>query len=428
MVSLEKNEKRIFSLHMIYSLIEGIILGVFVLNEFIFVKSLNGSNEQLAFLFQATSILLFFSVVLNEVQRRFKRKRLLLAIGFVTRLPLACLAFFPTNPAELAGDNFWHILFLAIFLLYYSSSPLILPVINNYLKNNYRHAHFGKLYSYATSANKIVMLAATFLFGLLLDFDNYAFVYIYPIMAALGFLSICLLAVMDDGKAEIIRRKSFTISIKESLAEMKGIIKKNKPYRDFESGFMLYGFAFMIAVSVTTIFMVKALGLNYSSIAFYKNFYNIITIIFLPYFGRLIDKIDPRKFAMITFAALLLYYFFMGLTEFFPYYATFWDFKIYYALIIAFIFNGLFESMMALLWYIGSAYFGKNEEAGVYQSIHLTMVGARAIIAPIIGIWLFEMFGFSAVFAVAVILLAWSVISMKRSMKRNAAKFMSTAD
>ncbi len=45
---------------------------------------------------------------------------------------------------------------------------------------------------------------------------------------------------------------------------------------------------------------------------------------------------------------------------------------------------------MSLLWNIGSAYFCKDGDADTYQSVHLTMVGFRAVFAPIFGIWLYH--------------------------------------
>lgn len=40
-----------FRLHLLYSFVEGIATGALLLNEFIFIKSLEGSDVQLAFLF-----------------------------------------------------------------------------------------------------------------------------------------------------------------------------------------------------------------------------------------------------------------------------------------------------------------------------------------------------------------------------------------
>ncbi len=62
-----EQEKRTFQLHLIYSIIEGIILGVLALNEFVFIKSLRGSNYELGFLFQFSMVVFIFLVFINEL-------------------------------------------------------------------------------------------------------------------------------------------------------------------------------------------------------------------------------------------------------------------------------------------------------------------------------------------------------------------------
>ena len=384
-----------FRIHLIYSIIEGIILGALALNEFIFLKSLHGTNFQLGVLFQFSTVVLLVTVILNQVVKRFRKKKLLRIVALITRLPLALLAFFPVGHEYHQAGSIYHYIFLAIFLLFYLAQPIILPTINLFLKTNYKASHFGRLYSIATSTNKIVMLVITFLFGLLLDFDNYAFTYIYPLLAVLGISSIYLLSLLDPGIEPERNGGGIMSSAWQSVIRMKDIILSNKPYRDFEIGFMLYGFSFMLTISVITIFLAEELDLNYSSIAFYKNAYNIIAIILLPFFGKMLDSIDPRKFASITFLSLLLYILFIGITEYVPFSTEIFGLQIYYMLIVAFIFHGFFAATMGILWAIGSAYFCRNEESADYQSVHLTLVGARASFAPLLGVGLYEIIGFS---------------------------------
>jgi MFS family permease len=299
--------------------------------------------------------------------------------------------------------------------------PIVYPIINSILKNNYTNSHFGALYSYAAMTNKIVMMITTFVFGWILDIDPFSFVYVYPAIGILGIISLFLLSFavkvdyLQTGK-EIL---SITESLRKSFRDMKTIIKSNKPYRDFELGFMLYGFSFMLTVAVITLFLVEKLNLNYTSIAFYKNSYNLIAILLLPFFGKLIDRIDPRKFAAFTFLTLLMHLFFMGLTEYYPYYFDIGAYRFYYLVVISFAWNGLFAATMSLLWNIGSAYFCKDGDAGTYQSVHLSMVGIRAMIAPLFGIWLYQYIGFSGVFALGVLLLTLSIIVMFWSLKRD---------
>jgi len=418
---LQTDEKKVFGLHLLYSIIEGVLFGVMVLNEFVFVKSLKGSQMHLAILFQASVIVFVFSVVIHELLKRYKKKTILRLTALATRLPLLLMMFFPRKLLCANDMLFYHYFFLVIFLFYYLAMPVVYPIINSILKNNYASSHFGALYSYAAMTNKIVMMITTFVFGWMLDIDPFSFVYVYPVLGVLGIVSLFLLSFAV--KVDYWQTREEILSMKESLCksfqDMKAIIMFNKPYRDFELGFMLYGFSFMLTSAIITLFLVEKLHLNYTSIAFYKNSYNLIAISLLPFFGNLIDRIDPRKFAAFTFLTLLMHLFFMGLTEYHPYYFDMGAYRFYYLVVISFAWNGLFAATMSLLWNIGSAYFCRNEDAGAYQSVHLSMVGIRALIAPLFGIWLYRYTGFSVVFGLGVVLLSLSIAVMFWSLRRD---------
>ena len=412
--------KQSFRYHIIYSIIDGFILGLFALNEFILIKSLKGTNYQIAFLFQAMVLVLLFSVVLNEILNRARsKKKLICKVAITTRLPLLVLFLFPKDAMAPENAYFYQMAFLAIIMVYYFANPILFPAINHLLKNSYPHKDFGKLYGYASTVNKVMMLIATFLFGLLLDFDNSAYRYIYPFIAVLGIFSIFILTkieyrVNEKPSAD----KHFFGAVWASVKKMVNILKGNKPYRDFELSFMFYGLAWMATAGVITIFFDKVLHMNYSTVAFYKNAYNTLAIVLFPFFGKLIGNIDPRKFAIYTFGFMLLHLFFMEMTEYFGQYFEIFGIKIYYSLVISYIFYGLFTATMGLLWYIGSAYFCKNDEVSDYQSIHLSLTGVRALFSPLIGVFVLEMFSFAAVFWMSIISLGLAMLIMYVSMRR----------
>jgi len=419
--SLNREEKKAFRLHMIYSAMEGIILGVLALNEYVFIYSLKGSNYQLAFLFQFSMVVFVFLFIFNQLRKRIANKRKLLRItGLATRLPLLLLFLIPPDAGALSGNSTWHYLFLGVFLVYFFGNIIIYPAINVLLKTNYRHDNFGKLYSYATSLNKIIILLATFAYGLLLDADNFAFRYVFPFVGLLGVASLFVLSGIDYSR--VVQHPAalkLRDSIRESLHNMVQILKTNRPYLHFEIGFMFYGFSFMISVTIINIFFQDALNLNYSSVAFYKNAYNILAIILLPFFGKLLGNIDPRRFAALTFAALFMYIFFLLMTDYFPAYVQVWDLKIYYMLILSFFFYGIFAATMALLWFIGSAYFCKPEEADDYQSVHLSLTGVRSLFAPIFGVYFYELMGFAGTFILTMVVLLIAMGLMRWSYKRD---------
>lgn len=418
---LSLTEKNAFRLHMIYSAMEGVILGVLALNEYVFIYSLKGTNYQLAFLFQFSMVVFVFLFIFNQLRKRIgNKKRMLRVTGLLTRLPLMLLILIPRDDAAFNGQSGWHYLFLFVFLIYFFGNIIIYPAINVLLKTNYKHEHFGKLFSYATSLNKIILLISTFAYGLLLDADNFAFTYVFPVVGVLGVLSLFVLSEIDYSK--VVQHPSslkFRDSIRESWNNMAHILKNNKPYLHFEIGFMVYGFSFMISITIINIFFQEALGLNYSSVAFYKNAYNIIAIMLLPFFGKLLSNIDPRRFAALTFAALFMYIFFLLMTDYFPAYTEVLGIRIYYMLIISFLFYGIFAATMSLLWFIGSAYFCKPEEADDYQSIHLSLTGVRSLIAPIFGVYFYELMGFKGTFLLTMVILVIAMGLMRWSYRKD---------
>lgn len=410
------NERNAYRIHMLYSMIDGIILGVLALNEFVFLKSLKGTSFQVGFLFQFSVLVLASSILLNELVNRVENKqKLIKVIALITRLPLFLIAFFPYE--TMYENTLFHWIFLSIFFIYYSANPIIFPLINKILRNAYQEENFGRYYSHASSINKIAMMVITFFYGLLLDYNLHSYIFVFPIISILGIWSFFTLSKIPY--PEEVERSNYTIwkSVLLSIKKMNNTLKLNKSFKDFEIGFMLYGFAFMGTVGVIAIYFDKGLHLNYSSVAFYKNSYNLLAILLLPFFGKLIGKIDPRKFAIITYLGLALYLLFIGLTEFFPSYIEFAGIKIHVTLMIAMLSNGLFAATMALLWYIGSAYFCKPNEVADYQSIHLTLTGLRSFFAPIIGIVLYEWFGFFVTFFIGFLLLIIAILFMIWSIK-----------
>jgi Na+/melibiose symporter-like transporter len=418
--NLSPVEKNTFFLHLVYSLIEGIVLGVVVMNEFVFVKSLKGSGYNLSLLFQFSVLALLFSIFLNEFLKRFRNKRKLLRIvSLVTRLPLLFMAFYPSDVQYIASHIGLHYLFLAIFLVYYLAIPIVLPIINFILKSNYRKENFGKLYSYSTMSNKVIMLVTTFIFGLLLDFDYTAFRYVYPVIGLLGIISVHLLSslrIMPESEVPV--GKNLFHTVWESTRNSWMILKKNKAYRDFEIGFMFYGIAFMSSAVIITIYFDKALHLNYTSAAFYKNFYNIIAILMLPFFGRLIGKLDPRKFAILTYTFMAGNILFIALTEYFPWMVEFASIRFFLFLVTGYTFYGFFAASMPLLWEIGASYFCNADEVSDYQSIHLTLTGVRGMFAPLVGITLYQATNFLSTYILSLVSLLIAIAIMYYSMKK----------
>ncbi len=420
-LSLNPRERIAFRIHLAYSSIEGVILGVLALNEFVFIKSMAGKPMQLAFLFQFSMLVFLLSAFVNRLFTSGKRIRHLIRwAAILTRLPLILFLFFP---AEIKAETqFYNYAFLGSFLLYYLANPLIYPNINFFLKNSYQHHNFGLLYSMSTSLNKIIMMGVTFVYGFLLDTDPMVFRYVLPVVGVLAVISAFLLTkipfkeIPQEEGPQISERKSIFSS---AMDEIVGTLRKNKPFLLFQIAFMFYGLSFMIGTPSINIFYKEILDLNYSSVAFYRNVYNIIAIAALPFMGKLLGKAGPMRFGIITFLSLLFYFLFVLLTGLMPTHFYFLNIKVFHVMIVALVFHGMFAATMSLLWNIGSAYFGKDRDAARFQNVHLFLTGVRAIPAPILGIWIYQQFGYVACFSTTIVLLIGGVFIIRMSLKKN---------
>lgn len=413
-------EKRTFKLHLGYTVFDNFVAGVLTLNEFVFLRSLNGSSYQLSFLFQFSVLVFILLIFVSEWLKRVQNKQKLIRwVGIATRAPLAILLFFPRSEEAMNATSAYHLVFLLLFLIYYLGNPIIFPTINLFLKSNYRHENFGRLYSSATVYGKILMLITAFIYGILLDYDKYAYTWVFAIAAIAGVISVILLSRINYTEtATVIPKGGFLKSVIESVKGMRRIMKENTPFRHFEMGFLFYGFAFMSTITVMTIFFEKQLNLNYFSVAGYKNAYNIIALFLIPFFGRVLGKIDPRKFAAFTFASVMLYLLSLVLTFYFPQHTQLGSFKLFYSMIPFVLFHSVFAATMSLLWNIGSAYFCKPHEAGEYQSVHLFLTATRAVFAPLLGVLFYEMYGFVFTFSIGAASLLIAILIMYWSYRR----------
>jgi hypothetical protein len=233
---------------------------------------------------------------------------LLRRAGFLTHLPLLFLLFFPQNPEVYTINSIYHYIFLFIFFTYYLSYPIVLPTINLFLKNAYTNENFGRMYGVSASVRQVLLMITVFILGLLLDADEFAFTWFFPVLGVLGFLSIVLFSRIEYiPKTVADYSEGILQAVVGSFKKMVHILKTNKAYLDYQIAYLFYGFSFMSTRSVINIFYDKELDLNYSSVAFYQNAYNILAIIMLPFFGKLIGNIDPRRFTVLPFISLAGY-------------------------------------------------------------------------------------------------------------------------
>ncbi len=415
---LEPNERLTFKYHFIFTMLEGLVFGTSLMNEYVFLRSLKGTEFLVGLLFLLSMVVYITLIVFNEITRRITdKKKLIRVTALITRLPLLLFLLFPAAVTPENASSL-HFAFLAILFFYYLGTAITLPTINLLLKHNYRNNNFGRLYGYATTANKTAALAATMLFGFLLDVDFFVFRWFYPaigIIGTIGFFSLSGIPFVNE-VVEI--KDKLWLSIKKSFKRMIDILKNDKPFLHFQMAYFSYGIAFMITATVITFFLESHLVLSYSTISGYKTLGGIVTVLILPVAGIWMDKMDQRKFGSFMFSFMLLYVLGIMLTQYFSYSFYIGNDEVYLSLIFAFIAFGLFNAFGTLSWNVSSAYFRNNlNTVSDYQAVHITLTGIRSLFAPL-GVLVYKVAGYTMTFAISILFIILALIILRFSQRR----------
>lgn len=416
---LGDNELRVFLILLAMNIIGGLGDGMMAQNELAFINSLHGSRTLLAFITQVSTMSCMLIMVYNEILKRIPDKRLfLVAVMLAARLPLLLFAFYPSRPS---GVLAWHThAFIASFIFMGFLGTMAGPAINAMLKQNFAHENFGVLVSVSTSFRTGAALATTFLSGVLMDHDHFAFRYIYPAVGIAGMVA-ALLLLRIPYQAETVEVPAggwhpFRL-LRESVATTKRIFEENRHFRDFEYGFVLYGFAMLGTAAIISGMLATELKILYTENSVYKVLSGILTVACFPVAGHWIGRTDPRRFLSATCVVFIGYLAALCLACFFSPRIVVHGVSIRWFLVVAFAFLGIFSAMIVTAWGIGSAYFCRPEEVTDYQSVHVYMTSIRGLLAPPIGLllawatgrsWVTLLFGIVALVS-AIAWLNWSV-------------------
>ena len=119
--------------------------------------------------------------------------------------------------------------------------------------------------------------------------------------------------------------------------------------------------------------------------------------------GLLFDRLKAIRAAGLAFITLALFPISLYLA---------WSFTSQPLAYVAFVFYGVAMAGVWQAWNLGAMHFTGDKEAAPFQVVHLTAVGIRGLIAPWIGLGLFELLGFGGVYITAAGLMLFSGLLM----------------
>ena len=401
-------EKQSTVLLLVAALFNGVVQSLNQTQDIIARKALHAQDWQLMLMTMIWPISNFLSIWWGRIfEKSCHKSRYFLVAGIVGRLSLV-YAIWITTMNE----------YMVLLGLVFSANSLLIPAQNSVYQKNICASRRAKVFGYTISLGMIVSIAVTFLGGRLLDVQEQSFRWILVATGFCGFISCAVLSLIriqdpvgHPNCEPLAWRQQLFDPIKRTLT----LLKENKQFAAFERSFSIYGMGFIMMQPIIPIYLVDKLKLSYTNNFLAKGILSQVGLLLLsPLIGKIHDRMHPFKFISRSFALLMVFPLLFVVS-------SLWAGESIIPVVIVFIAYFIFGVAMTAVnvsWNMSSIYFAGNDEASMYQSVHVTMTGIRGLIAPILGFTLLRVFNITAVFVVAAGFLGWAAAISYRDYNR----------
>jgi hypothetical protein len=401
---------------MISQFFNGTALGIFLLQDVILKKSLDGTDQQILILSFLICTAFLVSMYGTEiVNRSANRSKTIIKMGVIGKIPLLLV--------PLLDNPLFYIACIAVSA-YFDS--MLLSSWNIVFKHNYREEKRSRLFSYASALQTVMILVTSIVFGYFLDVNEFLYRFFFPAAGLLGMLMYYNLAKMislsiDDFKSPPARKGTFSFNLLKDIIALPArntsrILRQNKGFMKFETYFFLYGMAFMVISPALPIYLVDYIKMDYSQISLARGLiFNSALILFTPFMGKHHGHGNPTRFCGIIFLILAFYPLFLLSAN----YSSGFHFPfggaevIYFA---SFIF-GIGMSGIGIAWSLSSIFYAPKYQESNYQSVHITLTGVRGFFSPALGYAVMKIFSIEYTFILSALLFLSGGVLMLREYK-----------
>ena len=379
-----------YQLHARAAVLEGLLAGVLVTHGFVASKTLGASQFQLVVLTMAPGSSWLLSLFFANQFQGFDRRSLFLWAGILGRLPLMAVA---------AMHGLWP--FLAVVVLHGFVQTALIPAQNALYQQNYDPQTRGRLFGRASVWGGVATGVSALGSGLLMDMKAHptwtvpwlvgpeSFRWLYPVAGVAGF-GACLvygsIRLRRSGKPALHAPIEAAAAPRWSPQEMvlgpfrragsaiRTTLVEDIGFRRFEVALFIYGLGFMVMQPVIPTLFDRELHMTYleASLAQGVVFY-VVTIASVAAAGKMYDRIGLERLG--ARATVLLAVFAISLA--FVQDAT--------HVVAAFSLFGLAMAALNIVWSMGPIHYAPHGQAARYMSVHVALVGLRAIIGHPLG-------------------------------------------
>lgn len=406
--NLNPSERRSVQLLLFASLFNGVIQSLSQTQDIIARKALHALDWQLMLMTMIWPVANLTSIWWGGIfERSCHKSRFFIAAGLLGRLVLV-LGIWISTMNE----------YLVLLAMMFAANSLLIPAQNSIFQKNIDSSRRAKIFGYTLSLSMVVSVVITFIAGRLLDTHEQSYHWILFGTGICGFIYCLLLSIIRIQEPPGPRNCTpmpWKAMLLEPLQRTFQVMKHNKPFAAFERNFSIYGMGFIMMQPIIPIYLVDNLHLSYTNNFLAKGILSQMGMLFLsPYLGKMHDRMHPFQFISRSFALLMVFPLLFVLS-------SLWQGESLAPVLIvfgAYLIFGVAMTAVNVAWNMSSIFFAGDEDASLYQGVHVTMTGIRGLVAPVLGFTLLKLIGITAVFVVAAGFFAWASLASRKDFHR----------
>ncbi len=385
---LNEIERHTFRRHLLAAFLDGAYAGLVSLTAYVLRKELGATALQIALLYSLQMSMFAFSSVGASFITPSNHRRVMLLAGLLGRCSYLWVMVWHT-PSSLIAIAAWVSLCHAVYL----------PAQNMIFRSNYRRSSRGVCYARAQIIALLTASLTAWLVGRFLMWRSNAFPFVFAAAALFGFGAyVTYQSMPNPGGAPPPRR-----SRRFPYADFVDILRRDSFFRQYEINFFIYGVGFMIAEPLVPMLVNDVFKADWGQASrIFGVIHPLVMVVFLPVYGRLLDRAGAAPVAALSYAVLAL-----------------WPLQLALARSVrgacgAYVCFGMGMAGVDVAWMLGANTFAPPGHVQSYMAVHVTLVGVRAMVAPYLGLLLREVVGFRfALAACAVLLLAAASLMLR---------------
>lgn len=411
-----------------YMLLWGVFAGLVEGNtpSIVAAKTFHANDLLVTVVFTTPMLANLLNVLWGALTRGRPRQGSFIALSLAAAVSLAAVALIPTEAGWWAGWVFAGLLAAARILL-----AGVITLRTGYWNANYPHTHRALIIGRLQSLRFMVAILATLAIAALFDRDARHYVWVFPLVAALGaaaLIPIWRIPVRGERRALRAfharrargeassgpRRLSFVQNLRDALR----VLAADRPFARYCTAQYFLGSANFMAEAILAIYVTRHLHLNAllpEAARTWLPDYLIASI--------LLDVI-PSAVLLATMAPLARWFDQVGVLRFRVVNTGIWlagailasaallasampgaaSAAVGLVLLVACrVVVGVGKSGGSIAWNLGHMHFSRGPDADLYMSIHVTLTGIRGIIMPFVGVAAFQALGWWAMLGAVVL-------------------------